>query len=41
MDHTATVYLMNAKGGFVGTLSTEEDDRTSLAKLQRLVRGSS
>ena len=41
MDHTATVYLMNAKGGFVGTLSTEEDDRTSLAKLQRLVRGAS
>lgn len=41
MDHTATVYLMNAKGGFVGTLSTEEDDRTSLAKLQRLVRAAS
>ena len=38
MDHTASVYLMDAKGGFVGTLSYEEDDRTSLAKLERLVR---
>jgi protein SCO1/2 len=37
MDHTASVFLMNAKGGFVGTLSFEEDPQTSLRKLRRLV----
>jgi protein SCO1/2 len=41
MDHTATVYLMDAEGGFSGTLSYEEDDKTSLAKLERLVRSAS
>ena len=41
IDHTATVYLMDAKGGFAGTLSYEEDDKTSLAKLERLVRSAS
>ncbi len=41
MDHTASVFLMDAKGGFVGTLSYEEDDRTSLAKLERLVKTAS
>ncbi|HWG04088.1 MAG TPA: SCO family protein [Beijerinckiaceae bacterium] len=38
MDHTASVFLMDAKGGFVGTLSYEEDERTSLAKIERLVK---
>ena len=41
MDHTASVYLMDANGGFAGTLSYEEDDKTSLAKLERLVRSAS
>jgi len=38
MDHTASVFLMNAEGGFVGTTSFEEDAKTSLAKLERLVK---
>lgn len=41
MDHTASVFLMDAKGGFVGTLSYEEDEKTSLAKLERLVKAAS
>jgi protein SCO1/2 len=38
MDHTASVFLMDAEGGFAGTLSFEEDPKTSLAKLERLVK---
>jgi protein SCO1/2 len=38
MDHTASVILENAKGDFAGTLSFEEDAKTSLAKLERLVK---
>lgn len=38
MDHTASVFLMDAKGGFAGTMSFEEDAKTSLAKLERLVK---
>ncbi len=38
MDHTASVFLMNADGGFAGTMSFEEDAKTSLAKLERLVK---
>lgn len=41
MDHTASVFLMDAKGGFAGTLSFEEDAKTSLAKLERLVKAAS
>jgi protein SCO1/2 len=41
MDHTASVFLMNANGGFAGTLSFEEDPKTSLAKLERLVKAAS
>ncbi|MBB3930446.1 protein SCO1/2 [Kaistia hirudinis] len=36
MDHTASVYLMNAKGQLVGTLAFEEDRKTQVAKLKRL-----
>ncbi|MCX5512495.1 SCO family protein [Kaistia algarum] len=36
MDHTASVYLMNAKGHFVGTLAFEENRDTQLAKLKKL-----
>lgn len=41
MDHTASVFLMNADGGFAGTLSFEEDPKTSLAKLEHLVKAAS
>ena len=38
MDHSASVFLMNADGGFAGAMSFEEDAKTSLAKLERLVK---
>jgi protein SCO1/2 len=41
MYHTASVFLMDATGGFAGTLSFEEDPKTSLAKLERLVKAPS
>lgn len=37
MDHTATIYLMDAKGGFFGTLDTKETPATRQAKLTRLL----
>lgn len=37
MDHTASVYLLDAKGGFVGTIAYGEDEGSALAKLKRLV----
>jgi protein SCO1/2 len=36
-DHTATVYLLDANGQLVGTLSNDEDPAVALAKLKRLV----
>ncbi|WP_336071176.1 SCO family protein [Nitratireductor rhodophyticola] len=36
IDHTASVYLMNAEGGFVGTLSYGEAHDSMLEKLKRL-----
>lgn len=39
MDHDATVYLIDAKGGFAGSIAYGEDAATALAKLQRLARG--
>lgn len=39
MDHTASVYLMNAKGQFTGVISYEEDQKTRIEKLTRLLRG--
>jgi protein SCO1/2 len=39
MDHTATVYLMNAAGELAGTLSYQEDQKIQIAKLRRLVQG--
>jgi protein SCO1/2 len=38
MDHTASTYLMDGKGRLVGTLSYQEDARTRLDKLKRLIR---
>lgn len=37
MDHTAGVILMDAKGGFFGTLDMHEPRETVLAKLRRLI----
>jgi protein SCO1 len=37
MDHTATIYLMDAKGGFFGTLDTKETPAVRQAKLTRLL----
>lgn len=36
IDHTASVYLMNGEGGFVGTLSYGEAHDSMLEKLRRL-----
>jgi len=37
MDHTASVYLMDARGGFVGTISFDESQDVALGKLRHLV----
>lgn len=39
LNHTATVFLMDAEGRFTGTLSFQEPPKTQLAKLRRLVEG--
>lgn len=39
MDHTASVYLMDAAGEFVGTIAYEEQAEVRLAKLRLLVAG--
>ncbi|MCP4380046.1 MAG: SCO family protein [Hyphomicrobiales bacterium] len=36
VDHTASVYLMDSEGQFVGTISYDEDPDNALAKLKRL-----
>lgn len=38
MDHTATVYLMDAQGNFATSISYNESPETALAKLKRLIR---
>ena len=40
INHTATVYLMDANGQFAGTLAYQEKADTALAKLKRLIAGS-
>jgi protein SCO1 len=37
MNHTATVYLFDAKGDFSGTIAYQENERNQRAKLRRLV----
>lgn len=37
MDHTATIYLLDANGDFTGTIAYDEDPETALKKLRRLV----
>jgi protein SCO1 len=39
MDHTAAVFLFNAKGVFAGTIDSRESRANQLAKLERLLRG--
>lgn len=37
MDHTATIYLMDAKGEFFGTLDSKETPEVRQSKLKRLI----
>ncbi|MGH1351447.1 MAG: SCO family protein [Methyloligellaceae bacterium] len=37
MNHTASIYLMNAQGQLAGTLAHQDTDKTRLAKLKRLI----
>ena len=39
MDHTASVFLVNAEGEFEGPIAYGEDSDTALAKLRRLLEG--
>jgi protein SCO1/2 len=39
MDHTASVYLLDANGQLTGTLDYHEKEETALAKLKRLMGG--
>lgn len=39
MDHTASVFLLDARGRFVGTIAYDENADTALAKLRRLASG--
>ena len=39
MDHTASVLLLDKKGGFAGTIAYGEDQDAALAKLKRLTAG--
>lgn len=40
MDHTATIYLMDARGQFFGTLDSKETPQVRQAKLKRLLERS-
>ena len=40
MNHTASVFLVNAKGEFAGTIAYGEDTKTALEKIKRLVANS-
>lgn len=37
MDHTASVYLINAEGGFEGTIAYGEDQATAVGKIRKLL----
>jgi protein SCO1/2 len=39
MDHTASVYLLNAKGQFEDIIAYQDDDATALKKLKKLLAG--
>lgn len=40
MNHTASVFMVDAKGEFFGTIAYGEDTETALAKIRRLVAAS-
>jgi protein SCO1/2 len=40
MDHTATIYLLDSKGQFQGTIAYQEDDAVAVQKLRNLVANS-
>jgi protein SCO1 len=40
MDHTATVFLMDAKGNFSGTIAWNEDSEIAMEKIRRLIQKS-
>ena len=40
MDHTALIYLLNAKGEFSGTISYGEEAQSAVEKLRRLAKNS-
>ena len=37
MDHTATVFMMNGKGRFLGIIGYQEPETTVRAKIRRLL----
>ena len=37
MDHTASIYLLDGQGRFVGAITYQEDKETALKKLRRLI----
>ena len=37
MNHTASVFLVNAEGGFEGTIAYQEATSTALAKIRKLL----
>ena len=39
MDHTASIYLMNGRAEFVGTIAYQENPATAVEKLRRLIAG--
>lgn len=39
MDHTASIFLMDASGGFTGTIAFQEPSEMREAKLRKLLRG--
>jgi len=38
MDHTATIFLMNADGSFAGTIAYGEKTETAMEKLRKLIK---
>ena len=38
IDHTAAVYLMDARGGFVGIIGYQSEQQLALTKLRSLLR---
>ncbi len=38
MDHTASIFLLDSKGGFFGTIAYGENPDTAVEKLKRLAK---